>query len=768
VPLACGGRAALAAPGEERDGPALLRRVRRERATVLQLVPSQLRAILDEGGSLGRCRDLRRLFCGGEELPAELARRALEEGGGGLALCNLYGPTEAAIDTTWHPLAGPPEGAPVPIGRPLPNLRVTLLDGAGRLVPIGAAGELHAAGAGLARGYLNRPGASAERFVPDPCSPAPGGRLYRTGDRVRFRLDRAGFPDGTLEFLGRADDQVKIRGHRVEPGEVAAALRDHPDVREAVVLPVEAPAGGRVLVAWVEADARDGLGRDLRSALEARLPEPMVPSAFVRLDALPRLPNGKLDRTALPSPEDRERSGGDTVPVRTPTEEILAGILEEVLGVEGVGAGSSYLELGGHSLLATQVASRVRSAFGVELPIRSLFETPQVADLALAVDRAAAGPGAEGPPLGPRSAPEGAELPLSFAQQRLWFLDQLHPGSASFNSSTALRLAGRLDRRALARSLREVVRRHAVLRTVFPAPGGRPVQSVRPVPARLLPRVDLTRLRPARREAEALRLGALAGRRPFDLERGPVLRARLLELDSEDHVVLFAFHHVCGDGWSTGVLVRELSTFYGAFSRGLPSPLPELPLQYADFARWQRSRLDGELLAGQAAYWREQLDGAPEGVALPRDGGPATGGGAGRKLGFEIDEDLVTSLRRLARAERATMFMVFLAGFQGLLHLASGQDDLVIGTDVANRNRVETEGLIGFFVNQLALRARFSPGLSFRGLLRQVRETALGAYAHQDMPFDRLVEVIRPGRSAGRAPLFQVKLNFQNVPAVTP
>ncbi len=765
APLASGGRVALAAAGEERDGEALLRTATRERVTVLQLVPSHLRAILDEAPE--PCPSLQRLFCGGEALPVDLAERAAE--GWGAVVCNLYGPTEAAIDSTFQPVDRRFGTAIVPIGRPIANARAVLLDRALRPVPPGVAGKLHVAGPGLAHGYLGDPARTAERFVPDLSSPDPGGRVYRTGDIARLLLSAAGEVDGTLLFAGRVDYQVKIRGVRVELGEPAAILREHPAVRDAVVLACDGPGGARMLVAYVAADEKRGLTAELRSFAAARLPDAAVPAHFVRMDALPLKDNGKLDRSALPSPESAARADSASAPARTQTEQIVAGILEEVLGIEGVGARSSYLELGGHSLLATQVISRIRNTFQVEVPLKILFETPRVEELARRVEtEREAGRGIEIPPLAPRTTAESATAPLSFAQQRLWFLDQLQPGGASFNSSIGLWLDGLLYRRALARSLRAVVERHQVLRTVFPDCDGKPFQKILPPPRRVLPLVDLAGLPAERREPETRRLAIATARRPFDLQRGPLLRARLVRVSDERHAVLFTLHHICGDGWSTGLLVREVSTLYEAFRMGRPSPLPRLTVQYADFASWQRSWLRAEVLRREGEHWKRQLAGAPPTIALPTDRRrPALPSGAGARFSFELDAELVAGLRRLARGDQATLFMVVMAAFQALLFLRSDQGDLVVGTDVANRNRAEVEGLIGFFVNQLALRARLSRETTFRELLRQVRTTTLDAYDHQDLPFDKLVEAVRPDRRSERVPLFQIKLNFQNTPSTT-
>ncbi|MET0400290.1 MAG: amino acid adenylation domain-containing protein, partial [Longimicrobiaceae bacterium] len=495
----------------------------------------------------------------------------------------------------------------------------------------------------------------------------------------------------------------------------------------------------------------------LRQAVRARLPEYMLPSAFVVLENLPLSGNGKVDRAALPAPDTAGAGEGRHVAPRTPAEERMAAVWAEVLGTERLGVEDNFFELGGHSLLATQVASRVREAFRVELPLRAVFEAPTVAELARRVERLRwdAAPAAESPPLVPVSREES--LPLSFAQQRLWFIDRLEPGSPAYNLPLPLRLRGPLDARVLARTLGEVVRRHEALRTVFDAAGPEPVQVVRPAAPVPLPAADLSGLAEDAREAEARRIVADDSRRPFDLRRGPLLYARLLRLAPEDHVLAVAMHHVVSDGWSVGVLFREMAALYGAFVRGAPSPLPELPVQYADFAVWQRAWLAGDALERQLAWWRERLAGAPAVLEIPTDRPrrPAPGSRAAL-VARTLPGEAADRVRALARREGATLYMVLLAALDVLLARWSGGDDVVVGTPIANRTRRETEGLIGFFVNTLALRADLSGDPTFREVLERLRESTLGAYQHQDLPFERLVEELGVERSLAHTPLFQV------------
>jgi amino acid adenylation domain-containing protein len=768
VPLASGGRVVLARPGGERESGYLLDLVEREQITVLQLVPSMLRIFLEEERVGERCRSLRRMFCGGEALPSKLAARFGETVGA--ELCNLYGPTEASIDAAACPLGrdafadGHAVGGLVSLGRPISNVSMYVLDEWMRPVPAGVKGELYIGGEGLARGYLGRAGLTAERFVPNPFAAREGERLYRTGDLGRWDAD------GRLHYLGRADEQVKVRGFRIELGEVEAALRAHADVSGVAVVVEEAEEAGAApqgLIAYVvfRPGASHGPG-ELRDFLTRRLPEYMIPSSFVALEALPLTANGKLDRKALPRADARvaEGDGSTSSAPRTPLEEVLAGVWAEVLGVERVGVEENFFDLGGHSLLALQIGSRVRKLLRVELSVRRMFESPTLAEMARAIEaelRAASG--TQEPPLLPAPR-DGGPLPLSFAQQRLWFLQQLRPDSPAYNIPTAVRVRGRLDSAALGRAIGEVIRRHESLRTRFEFDEGAPVQIVVPAGEFELPLVDLSHMPDGEREREARRLASAEASHPFDLARGELLRASLLRVGDEEHVLLLTMHHIASDGWSAGILVRELAALYAAFADERPSPLSELPLQYADYAVWQREWLRGEALERQLSYWRERLKDAPT-LLLPTDRPrPEMAGTVGAHESLVLPHELAEGLGSLARREGATMFMTLLAAFQIVLSHLTGQEDIVVGTDVANRTRSETEGLIGFFVNQLVLRTDLSGDPAFTELLSRVREGALGAYQHQDVPFDKLVEELNPERTLSYSPLFQVKLVFQNVP----
>ena len=699
----------------------------------------------------------RTFVVGGEALTAAMVEpwRRLAPG---TTIVDEYGPTETVVGCCVH-RAGADVGAggAIPIGRPIANTAIYVLDRHLEPVPVGVAGEIYIGGAGVARGYLGRPSLTGEKFVPDPFGPA-GARLYRTGDLARYRAD------GVIEFLGRIDHQVKIRGFRVELGEIESALLRLPGVRETVVLAREDAAGDRRLVAYVvPSGASAPEPGALRAALLETLPEYMVPAAFMPLERLPLTRNGKVDRKALPAPDASAQPVREYQAPRTPTEEVLAGVWAQVLRLERVGRDDPFFELGGHSLLATRVVSRVRQLFACELPLRALFEAPTVAGLAARIDEAVrtGSTGSVVPPLVPVEMDGPA--PLSFAQERLWVLDQMEPGSSAYNIPAAPRLSGELDVDALARALSEIVRRHQVLRSVFRAVDGRPVQQVLPHAPLALQVEDLSALDAVSRAALVRRRAEEEGAMPFDLAAGPPLRARLLRTVADEHVLLLTVHHVVSDGWSRGVLFGELAALYGAFSRGQASPLAEPAVQYADFAVWQRGWLRGEVLDTQLAWWKEQLRGAPAVLELPTDRPrPALQSYRGARRVVPLDGAVMERLEALGRQEGATPFMTLLAAWQLLLFRYSGQDDVVVGSPIAGRTRAETEPLIGCFVNTLALRGDLSGDPTFRALLGRVRETTLGAYAHQDLPFERLVDEVAPERSLAFTPVFQTVFVLQN------
>lgn len=728
------------------DGLRLAARLAQNDITFLQATPATWRMLLDAGWS-GTARLT--MLCGGEALPRDLADRLLPNG---KSLWNLYGPTETTI---WSSAAQVDAEGPITIGRPIARAQLHVLDAQLQLVPPGVVGELYIGGLGVARGYLDRPALTAERFLPDPYSGVPGSRLYRTGDLARARAD------GTVECLGRVDHQVKIRGFRIELGEIETQLRRHEAVREAVVV----ARGESILVGYVVPHAGQvPTAPLLRAALRETLPEYMVPTRFVTLDALPLTPNGKVDRNALPDPAPEQAAQGPGhVPPRGPVAEALVQFWSELLGRSRVGIHDNFFDVGGHSLLATQVLARVRDAFGVEPTLQELLDEPTVAGLAARVEalmRAQTGV----PTVPIRPVPRNGPLPASFAQQRLWFLDQLEPNSPLYNIPVGVRLTGVVDPWALARALNEVIRRHEALRTTFDAPEGTPRQVIAPRLEIDLPLCDLSGLSTAEREAESQRIILDEATRPFDLAHGPLIRARLVRLDAAEHVALVTIHHIVTDAWSMGVLTLEVAALYDALLQGRPSTLPEPVLQYADYAAWQRAWLAGDSRDALTRYWVDQLHGLPT-LALPADRSqPAAPTGRGSARTLDLPAALLQKARDLGRQEKATLYMTLLAAYQVLLHRYSGQDDFAVGSPIAGRTRSELANVIGFFVNTLVLRADVSGRPTFRTLLQRVRQTALAAYAHQDLPYEQLVAVLQGERESGRTPLFQTLFALQNAP----
>jgi amino acid adenylation domain-containing protein len=762
--LCAGGSLVLLREDARRDARELLRVITGQRVERLFLPFVALQHLAEEAD---REEDvpsrLRQVITAGEQLKITPHVARLFQRLDGCTLDNHYGPTETHLATMWRLEgdAGSWTKLP-PIGKPIANAQVYVLDDALQPVPVGVTGELYIGGAQLARGYLNRPEQTAERFIPHPFDHDGGGRLYRTGDLARYSAD------GVLEYAGRRDLQVKVRGFRVEVGEIEAVLKQHGSVKQAVVTVREDEAGRKRLVAYIIAAQTSAppTSAELRRHLKDKLPEYMIPSLFLRLDALPLTNSGKVDRRALPAPapghEEREE---EYVAPRSVVEEMLAAIWSDVLGGVRVGVNDNFFELGGHSLLATQVMSRVREAFGIEIGLRRLFEQPTVGELAERVGEELGAGGAVVPRV-ERAEREGDEMPLSFAQQRLWFLDKLEQGSSFYNLPSTVRICGAtLNVSALEKSLRQVTQRHEVLRTTFTIIEGQPVQVISPESQFTLPLSDLGHLPPTQRNAEAQRLAREEARRPFDLAKGPLIRARLLRLSTAEHVLLLSMHHIVSDGWSLGLLIRELAALYAAYASGAESPLEELSLQYGDYAVWQRKWLHGEVLEAQLAYWREKLGGELPVLQLPLDKQrPATPSFHSATLSFNLSRKISEEMQGLSRVEGVTLFMSLLAAFQVLLWRYSGQADVSVGTPVAHRTRAETEGLIGFFVNTLVLRTDVSGNPTVRELVGRVRETALGAYGHQDVPFEKLVEEIAPERNLSVTPLFQVMFAMQNTP----
>ncbi|WP_437327214.1 amino acid adenylation domain-containing protein [Sorangium sp. So ce381] len=754
-PALCSG-ACLYIPSEAlRRSPADLKQWLLEQQITVSFVPTPLAEELLRLDWPARCA-LRALLTGGDRLRL-WPHRAIP-----FEVVNNYGPTEATVVTTSCSL---PRGAhddrgpsrEPPIGTPIDNARVYLLDPRRQPVPVGVPGELYIAGDGLARGYLHDPQLTRDRFLPDPFSSDPAARMYRTGDLVRW------LHDGNIEFLGRLDHQVKIRGFRLELGEVEAALRQHPGLDDAVVLATADAHGDTRLVAYVvpnsgEQPAAPGVEASpaaLRAHLQGRLPEHMVPSAFVALDALPMTANGKVDRAALPAPGPaRAALAHAFVAPRSPVERALAGIWQEVLRQERVGVHDSFLELGGSSVHAVRLLSRVRSALGVELKFQELFRHPTIAEFAPLVRRERAARGAERAisPV-PRSGP----LPLSFGQERLWFLQRLAPESRAYNCLFPFRLRGRVDVGALDKSLRELAQRHEILRTTYAERDGRPVQLIAPQSSLQLNVMDLQHLSAEEREVAAHQRINAEAQTLFDLERGPVLRACLLKLGPEDHILWLHLHHIATDGWSIELAFRELALLYDGHRGGAPAALPELAIQYADFAAWQREHMRDSARAELLAWWKERLLHAPPLLDLPSDHPrPAIQSLRGSTVSFRIDAPLAERLGELSAQRGMTVTMVLMAAFAVLLHRYTQRDDILIGMPSANRARMDLEEIMGFFVNTVPIRVDLSGDPSFDDLLQRVRKLCLEAYEHDMLPFDVLVQELRPERSPGYNPVVQI------------
>ncbi|HJP93403.1 MAG TPA: amino acid adenylation domain-containing protein [Pyrinomonadaceae bacterium] len=746
LPLITGARFVIADSETAGDGFQLREKLATSGATVLQATPTTWRMLIDAGW---RARKGLKALCGGEALSSDLAGELMARGA---TLWNVYGPTEA---TVWPMTCRIEPRGSISIGRPIANIRVYILDKLGNRVPVGVAGELHMAGDGLARGYLNLPELTAGSFIPDTFGSDANQRLYKTGDLGRYLLD------GNIEYLGRLDHQVKIRGFRIELGEIESVLRQHPAIHKCVVVAREDSRGEQQLVAYVvRAGGAHTTAAELRAFLSDRLPSYMVPAAMVELDDLPLTPTGKVDRRALPAPDYRPQAE-DTVSPRSQLEELLLGIWTQVLKTPDIGINHNFFELGGHSLLAVSVVSRTRAALNVDLKVRHLFEAPTIAALAHKINQLS---GVQ--PLPPiKKVRRDRELPVSFAQERMWFLNQLEKDSPFYNVPGAFKLTGPLDVSSLQKAFEQITLRHEAFRTTFSVVDGRPVQVIGEATSVRFSTCTLEGLAPAAVEGKIQRLGYEEAREPFDLERGPLLRAKVVRLSETEHVVFTTAHHIVSDGWSLGILIRELAALYENLTSQTSTPLPELSIQYADYAVWQRDWLEKELLDRQLSYWKKQLQGVPTVLDLPTDRPRSlvqTFNGA--RYSVQLSQKTTEALKELSRREGATLFMTILAAYETLLFRYTGQENIIVGTPVAGRSSAEIENLIGFFVNTLPLKTSLSGNLTFEELLAGIRETALDAYANQDLPFEQLVEAMQPERDLSRTPLFQVMFAFQNAP----
>ena len=759
VALLVGGRVEIVRTEIAADPGQLLLLVQRQQISILEIVPSLLRMILqhiEDGVACIELSCLRWLLLTGETLPPQLCRQWFEHYPQ-IPMMNAYGPTECSDDVTHYPIYVLPqeEILNLPIGRPVSNTQLYILDHQLQPLPIGVAGELYVGGVGVGRGYLYNSTLTEKAFIKNPFEREADARLYKTGDKARY------LTDGNIEFLGRIDYQVKIRGFRIELGEIEVVLAQYPQVRQVVVIAREEQPGNQYLVAYV-VPSQEITTSELRDFLKQKLPEYMIPTAFVLLESIPLTPNGKVDRRALPAPDFQLGLNANFVAPYTPTQEILAKLWAEVLNLKQVGIYDNFFEIGGHSLLATQVISRLRSLFEVELPLRRLFESPTVAELSESIETCDCTMELQIPTIAP--IPRSEYLPLSFAQARLWFLNQLE-GDATYNMPEPLRIIGSLNVAALSMSVQEIVRRHEILRTSFKVVNGSPVQVIAPSLTMTLPVVDLQHLPKQEQSAQVQQLAIAESQQPFDLSSCPLLRATLLWLEEQSYVLLLTMHHIVSDGWSMGIFIDELSTLYQAFHTSKPAELPELSIQYADFAHWQQQWLTNSVLQTQLDYWKQQLALSPPLLELPTDHPrPSIQTFQGSSEYFQLDRELTNHLKTLSQKSGATLFMTLLAAFATLLSRYSGQEDIVIGSPIANRNRSEFEPLIGFFVNTLVLRAQLQGNPTFLELLERLRETTLGAYEHQDLPFEKLVESLQPERSLSHTPLFQVMFALQNAP----
>ena len=747
LPLITGGKLVVVSRDEARDGERLAQRLKVSAVTAMQATPSTWRLLL-EAGWQGKAEF--KILCGGETLPRELADPLSVCG----QLWNLYGPTETTIWSTMHRVDGACDT--VPIGRPLANTQLYILDGALQPVPVGIVGELYIGGAGVARGYCKRPELTAERFIANPFSRETSARIYRTGDLARYQTD------GTVEFLGRADNQVKLRGFRIELGEIESVLRQHPSVHDAVVVPyaIVDNRASELVGYWVSRDGEKLAGNDLRAYLTAKLPYYMVPSTLVFLAALPLTPNGKVDRRALPVPDGyRANSALEFSEPRDDIEELVAQVWREVLKLERLGVHENFFQLGGHSLLATRVVARLRGSFNVDLALRKIFERPTVAGLAEEISLLRRNqPGTGMVPMA-RVARDRA-MPLSFSQRRLWFLQKVDGDLAAYYIPAVFRIDGELDGAALAQALNRLTARHEALRTVIREVAGEPCQEIAAELQVALPVTDMSGLPADAAEAEWRRLAAIDARAVYDLARAPLWRAQLVKLAQPAHVLILNFHHMIADGSSLAIFYRELASSYESCRRKEVAFIAPLPLQYADYACWQQRWLDSPACVAQLDYWKRNLTGLAAPVSIPTDfARPAARSYRGAKMARRLPGELAAAMSRFNRQHGVTSFMTLFAAFSVLLSRLGGQADVVVGSTVAGRNRAEMEGVIGFFINALPLRVDLADNPSFVGLLTRIREICLDAYSNQELPFEKLVEEVNPAHDPSRNPLFDILFN---------
>ncbi|MEC5271177.1 non-ribosomal peptide synthetase [Caldifermentibacillus hisashii] len=725
--------------------------IQKYNVSILWLTAGLFNVFVDH--NLQALKGVKYILIGGETVSVPHVRKAMEALEG-TEIINGYGPSENTVFTTCHRIEEADLERPsIPIGRPIANTEVYVLDENQQPVPVGVIGELYAGGDGLAIGYMNRPELTAERFIPHPFKQGSGEKLYRTGDLVRY------LPDGKIEFIGRADHQVKIRGFRIELGEIEVVLKQYPDVRDAVVTVVEDELGDKRLSAYIVTDQSLDV-KKIKNHLKEKLPNYMIPDFVTLLAELPLTRNGKVDRAALPAPEIVE--GEEYIAPRTPTEEIVSGIWSGVLGVEKVGSNDSFFDLGGHSLLATTTVSKLQNAFGVEVTIKDLFENPTVEQLANHLDQMLSGENKiDFPEI--EIIDKEKFIPLSYAQQRLWFISQLTSQSSIYNIPWALKLNGKLQVDALEKSINDMVVRHESLRTIIKEENGQARQIVVPPRDSKLEINDLSNMEEIIRLKEVERITEEEATKDFDLSVGPLFQVKLLKLSDNEHIFLCTMHHIISDAWSMGIFLEELFELYRSYCSGTEAKLPPLNYQYTDFSVWQRKWLNNEVLENQLKYWKNELSGKLPVLQLPSDyPRPAQQTFNGALLTERVPTELVHKLRKLSKQEGTTLFMTVLAAYQGFLSRYTNQDDIIVGSPIANRNHASIEGIIGFFVNSLVIRTNVSTEMTFTDLMSKVKEKALNAYLNQDIPFERIVDEVVEERSLSYSPIFQTMLVFQN------
>ncbi|UNY98308.1 amino acid adenylation domain-containing protein [Zhouia spongiae] len=755
-PIIVGSKLVIAKPNGHKDTQYLIEIIRKESITTLHFVPSLLQVMIDTP-EFSQCKSLKNILCSGEVLPLELVKKFHRNFD--IPLHNLYGPTEAAIDVSSYVCEKVVNHRNIPIGRPVANTQLYILDQYLKPIPVGIPGELCIAGIQVARGYLNQPDLTRKKFIKDPFSKDPNSRLYKTGDLARY------LPDGNIEFIGRLDDQVKIRGFRIELGEIESVLNQQDQVSSSVVLAKEDATGNKQLVGYVvpsqDVEPSQGLKIDnLRDALSKTLPDYMVPSLFVSLEAIPLTSNGKIDKKALPDLQGNLQMTKEYVAPKTEIEFKLVSIWQGLLGVEKIGVHDDFFELGGHSLQATRIISKIRTEFNNELPLKVMFESRTVFELS----RQIVANKNHGQQINPRVLNKWqGQIPLSYAQERLWFMDQYNHNS-SYNMPGAIRFLGELNKEVLEKVLFTIVNRHEILRTNFVTINDEPKQVIHEVPTCHVEIINLSHLSKEESNKQILDLLKEESQKTFDLANDSLIRFKIYSVDKDESVLFINKHHIISDGWSLSILINEITQLYEAFISGRPSPLKELPIQYGDYSIWQREYLEGELLQKQSKYWKGKLEGVSI-LELPTDKPrPKEQTFNGDRLPIHLNKDVTDKLNRLSRENDATLFMTLLSIFKILLHKYTGESDICVGSPIANRTREEVEGLIGLFVNTLALRSDVNTELSFNEFLGRVKQTTLEAYENQDLPFEKVVDMLEPERNLSYSPLFQVMMVLQNNP----